>query len=175
MRRDADILAKTTGGIHAQIIAGNDYLIPVGKGTIAALHHLSGSIDAGGMRILLRNPRPAHGREGILEVERRVVHLYQQISCRQISNLPGAYAPGKVLGRRLFNNHGGKARGHHRCFLRRQAARSPKNIPAAVKIQIVAVTTISLVVVMGTPFQVVVLFDEIIVAQHTLATLDTDQ
>ena len=52
-----DVLAETAGGVHAQVVAGDDHLVTGRELGHRGLGDHTGGIDAGGMRVLAGHPR----------------------------------------------------------------------------------------------------------------------
>ena len=68
-RRASMPLAEATGGIHAEIEANGDHLVPGSKFSISAFNDDTRSIDSGCMRVIPGNARQPFCRERILVVE----------------------------------------------------------------------------------------------------------
>ncbi|MOA20817.1 hypothetical protein D3C78_1412820 [compost metagenome] len=85
--RHADVLGKATWAVHSQIVAGDDHLIARLELTGSTLHHLAGSVDAGGMRIRAGHPATAGGGQRVLVVERGVAHTNEHLARRQLGKL----------------------------------------------------------------------------------------
>jgi len=68
-------MAETAGGVHAEVVAGDDDPFPGPEGTVRAGSHLPHGVDAGCVRVLPGDPGSSQGGEGVLVVERRIVDL----------------------------------------------------------------------------------------------------
>ncbi|SAJ33987.1 Uncharacterised protein [Enterobacter cloacae] len=86
-RGHADVLAETAGGVHAQVVAGDDHLVTGRELGHRGLGDHTGGIDAGGMRVLAGHPAVAAGGQRILVVQRGILHADQYVARRQVAGI----------------------------------------------------------------------------------------
>ena len=67
--RDTNALAEATGGVHAEIEANGDHLVPRRKFSISAFNDDARSINSGCMRVVARHARTARRRHSIFVVQ----------------------------------------------------------------------------------------------------------
>ena len=78
------MLAVTTAGVHAQVVAKYDNLVTLSECTIAAFKNNPCSINTWGVRILFRNATIAARRKGIFVVHRGVFNLDKDVTIWQV-------------------------------------------------------------------------------------------